>query len=146
SSPLPNSPGWSLLLTESLLLAETIRPRNHRAIPNAPIAPQRRGPQQSPSPTEDAEWHPASEPRGGRARSYKCLHELLLRYSSTNVTLLLSFMVVIPAFIFARPLSRSVAIPSSRAARLISEVGRRSTIISRMRSVRSINSQIAVRP
>ncbi len=36
--------------------------------------------------------------------------------------------------------------PSSRAARLISEVGRRSRISPRMRSVRSSSSQIAVRP
>ena len=36
--------------------------------------------------------------------------------------------------------------PSSRAARLISDVGRRSRIMSRMWSVRSISSQIAVRP
>ena len=72
-------------------------------------------------------------------------HEVWRCYS-TKVTLLISFSVVTPSRILFKPLSRSVSMPSSRAMRLISDVGLRSTIISRIRSVRSSSSQIAVRP
>ena len=47
---------------------------------------------------------------------------------------------------FPKPDSRRNDMPSSRAARLISEVGRRLMIISRMRSERSRSSVMAERP
>ena len=93
----------------------------------------------------DAAWPRASARPFAQTRSDKCPAEMW-RYCSTKVTLLISFTLVTPSRILAKPLSRNVIMPSSRATRLISEVGRRSTIISRMRSVRSSNSQIAVRP
>ena len=63
-----------------------------------------------------------------------------------NVTLLISFRVVTPCRTLASPESRKNVMPSSRATRLISEVGRRLTIISRIWSERSRSSVIAVRP
>jgi len=63
-----------------------------------------------------------------------------------NVTLLISFRVVMPAFTLASADSRRKRMPSSRAARRISDVGRFSRIISRMRSVNFSNSWIAVLP
>jgi hypothetical protein len=65
---------------------------------------------------------------------------------STNVTLLISRSVVTPVMSASTADWRRNRIPSSRAAFLISEVGRLSRISSRMRSVRSSSSQIAMRP
>src|ERR1700691_3869859 len=65
---------------------------------------------------------------------------------SRNVTLLISRRVVRPARTFLSPDSRRNDMPSSLAARLISEVGRREMIISRMRSERSRSSLIADLP
>ena len=59
---------------------------------------------------------------------------------SMNVTLLISRRVVIPERIFSTAESRRNVMPSSRAARLISEVDRLSRIISRMRSLKSSSS------
>src|SRR5262249_9777758 len=68
------------------------------------------------------------------------------RVVSMNVTLLISFSVVIPALIFCSADSRRKRIPSSWAALRISDDGRFSRINSRIRSERSSNSWIAVRP
>src|SRR5207244_9629148 len=68
------------------------------------------------------------------------------RAHSTNVTLLISRNVVTPSSTRPTAHSRRNVMPSSRAARLISDVGRRSRIMSRILSVKSISSQIAVRP
>ena len=65
---------------------------------------------------------------------------------SMNVTLLISFSVVMPSLTLSSADSRRKRMPSSRAARRISEVGFLSRIISRMRSLRSSSSWIAVRP
>src|SRR5688572_24125671 len=65
---------------------------------------------------------------------------------STNVTLLISRKVVLPSITFCSADSRRKTIPSSPAAFLISEAGRRSMIIVRMWSERSSSSEIARRP
>ena len=65
---------------------------------------------------------------------------------STNVTLLISRSVVMPLRTCSTADSRRNRIPSSRAAFLISDVGRRLRISSRMLSLKSSSSQIAVRP
>jgi hypothetical protein len=62
------------------------------------------------------------------------------RILSMNVTLLISFSVVRPILTLSRADSRRNRIPSSRAARRISEVGFLARIISRMRSLRSSTS------
>jgi len=72
-------------------------------------------------------WSPASGSRPQRMVSMK-------------VTLLISFRVVNPARTLSSADSRRKRMPSSRAAFLISEVGLRSRIISRMRSVKSRSS------
>src|SRR5579871_6469471 len=59
---------------------------------------------------------------------------------SINVTLLISLSVVVPVLTLRSADSRRNVIPSSRARRLISEAGRLSRIISRIRSVRSRSS------
>src|SRR5438874_2627347 len=71
-------------------------------------------------------------------------HGLLLH--STNVTLLISRKVVVPSDTLLSADSRRKIIPSSFAAFLISDAGRRSRIIVRMRSERSSSSEIAARP
>jgi len=50
---------------------------------------------------------------------------------------------IMPARIFARPLSRKVIIALLASDALISEVGRTTTLISRLRSVKSSKAQIA---
>src|SRR5580704_3812413 len=65
---------------------------------------------------------------------------------SMNVTLLISFSVVTPLRAFAMADSRKKVMPSSRAMRLISDAGRLSKIISRMCSLKSSSSWMAVRP
>ena len=65
---------------------------------------------------------------------------IVYRVVSMKVTLLISFRVVMPALTLARADSRRKCIPSSRAALRISELGRFSRIISRMRSVNSSSS------
>src|SRR6202040_755072 len=65
---------------------------------------------------------------------------------STNVTLLISRSVVTPFITCSTADSRRKRIPSSRAAFLISDVGRFSRIISRMRAHRRNCSQMAVPP
>jgi len=62
------------------------------------------------------------------------------REVSMNVTLLISFSVVNPVLTLSRADSRRKRMPSSRAARRISEVGFLSRIISRIRSLKSSNS------
>jgi hypothetical protein len=57
-----------------------------------------------------------------------------------NVTLLISRSVVMPGAPSSTADSRRNVMPSSRAARLISEVGRLSRIISRILSLKSSNS------
>src|ERR1019366_5253192 len=79
------------------------------------------------------------ERHGGR-RFLQQRFKLVEHYASINVTLLISRKVVIPRRIFSTADSRRKVMPSSLAARLISEVGRRFKIISRMRSVRSSSS------
>ena len=59
-----------------------------------------------------------------------------------NVTLLISRSVVTPARIFMTADSRRNVIPSSRAARLISEVDRLSRIISRIFSLKSSSDNL----
>jgi len=59
---------------------------------------------------------------------------------SMKVTLLISFNVVSPILTLSRADSRRNRMPSSRAARRISDVGFLSRIISRMRSLKSSNS------
>src|SRR5665213_282363 len=66
--------------------------------------------------------------------------------TSMKVTLLISLSVVTPARAFSSADSRRNVIPSSRAARRISDAGRRLRISSRMRSERSSNSWMALRP
>ncbi len=63
-----------------------------------------------------------------------------------KVTLLISLSVVRPSRTLARAESLRNVIPSSRATRLISDVGRRLMIISRMWSDKSSNSEMALRP
>src|SRR4029077_10518206 len=82
----------------------------------------------------------------GRGRLLNETFEVFEHHPSMNVTLLISRRVVTPARIFSTAESRRKVMPSSRAARLISEVGRRFRIISRMRSVRSSSSWMADRP
>src|SRR6266498_1845411 len=65
---------------------------------------------------------------------------------STNVTLLISRNVVVPSITFSSADSRRKFIPSSLAAFLISEAGRRSIIMPRIRSERSRSSEMAARP
>jgi len=62
------------------------------------------------------------------------------RELSINVTLLISFKVVKPIRTRSRADSRRNRMPSSRAARRISELGRLSRIISRIRSLSSKSS------
>ncbi len=62
------------------------------------------------------------------------------RMVSINVTLLISFSVVNPPRTLSSADSRRKRMPSSRAARRISDVGFFARIISRMRSVKSSNS------
>jgi len=62
------------------------------------------------------------------------------RMFSMKVTLLISFSVVNPSLTLSNADSRRKRMPSSRAARLISDVGFLSRIISRMRSLKSSNS------
>jgi hypothetical protein len=62
------------------------------------------------------------------------------RMASMNVTLLISFSVVMPSRTLSSADSRRKRIPSSRAARRISDVGFLARIISRMRSLKSSNS------
>src|ERR1043165_342752 len=62
------------------------------------------------------------------------------RIVSMNVTLLISFSVVMPERTLSSADSRRNRMPSSRAARRISDVGLRARIISRMRSLKSSNS------
>src|ERR1019366_4900875 len=78
--------------------------------------------------------------RHRRRRFLQQEFELVEHYPSINVTLLISRKVVIPSRIFSTAESRRKVMPSSLAARLISDVGRRFRIISRMRSVRSSSS------
>ena len=67
-------------------------------------------------------------------------HALLQRAHSMKVTLLISLSVVIPRRALSTADSRRNVIPSSRANRLISDVGRRSRISSRIRSLKSSSS------
>jgi len=62
------------------------------------------------------------------------------RIASMNVTLLISFSVVMPSRTLSSADSRRNRMPSSRAARRISDVGFLPRIISRMRSLRSSSS------
>src|ERR1700733_2428489 len=62
------------------------------------------------------------------------------RIASMKVTLLISFKVVRPSRTLSSADSRRNRIPSSRAARRISEVGFLARIISRIRSLKSSNS------
>ena len=62
------------------------------------------------------------------------------RMASMNVTLLISFSVVMPSRTLSSADSRRKRMPSSRAARRISDVGFLARIISRMRSLKSRSS------
>ena len=66
--------------------------------------------------------------------------DLPYRIASINVTLLISFSVVIPNRTLSSADSRRKRMPSSRAARRISDVGFLARIISRMRSLKSSSS------
>ena len=70
----------------------------------------------------------------------KFLASISQNYHSMNVTLLISRNVVVPCRSFSTADSRRNVIPSSRAARLISDVGRLFKINSRMRSDKSSSS------
>ncbi len=98
---------------------------------------------------EDDPGHPRRrhlQPDDGRRRRPPACERCHVYSYSTNVTLLISRKVVRPVTTRSTAHSRRNRMPSSRATRLISEFGRRSRIISRMRSLRSSNSQMAVRP
>jgi hypothetical protein len=69
-----------------------------------------------------------------------CNLELSYLIASMNVTLLISFRVVIPSRTLSSADSRRKRMPSSRAARRISDVGFLARIISRMRSLKSSSS------
>ena len=69
------------------------------------------------------------------------------RMFSMNVTLLISFSVVMPSLhLVERRFAQEASCLLRAPARRISDVGRLSRIISRMRSLRSSSSWIAVRP
>src|ERR1017187_6482225 len=70
----------------------------------------------------------------------KFLASISQNYHSMNVTLLISRNVVVPCRSFSTADSRRNVIPSSRAARLISDVGRLFKINSRRRSDKSSSS------
>src|SRR5262245_6647229 len=66
--------------------------------------------------------------------------------ASIKVTLLISLSVVSPILALSNPDSRSDVMPSSRALRRISDAGRLSRISSRIGSLKSSNSVMALRP
>ena len=79
-----------------------------------------------------ADWQSPRAPIANRHAAYQAAPQTIEQptvlgrpaYVSMNVTLLISRSVVTPARIFATADSRRNVIPSSRAARLISEVDR----------------------